>query len=398
MKWICCQIGAREHYAVARAIHRLGLLDILLTDVWVPPGNLFNGFGLGLHNRYHPELAKANVAAENFRSIFFELRARSIGLADWPRMISRNRWFQEMVQGKLSATRPDDASRVLFAYSYAAREIFEFARAQGWRTVLGQIDAGPPDERIVAGVYAACPAERSRWTPAPAQYWYDWRQECALADRIVVNSAWSRAALEEEGVPAAKIRVVPLAYEAPAEAGSFHREYPDAFDAVRPLRLLFLGNIGLRKGVGAIFDAMRLLRGEAVEFRFVGPLSVTLPSDIRDLRNVHWVGAVPQADTGRYYRDADMFLFPTVSDGFGLTQLEAQAWKLPVIATTSCGEVVEDGKNGILLAQATGACLTAAIRRCLADPGQLARFAENSVPANRFGLDRIGRQLLQVFD
>jgi glycosyltransferase involved in cell wall biosynthesis len=38
-------------------------------------------------------------------------------------------------------------------------------------------------------------------------------------------------------------------------------------------------------------------------------------------------------------------VFPTFSDGFGLTQLEAQAWILPIITTNFCGKLVEDEQN-----------------------------------------------------
>ena len=37
--WICCQLGAREHYAIPRALFRLGMLDWLVTDAWVPPSS-----------------------------------------------------------------------------------------------------------------------------------------------------------------------------------------------------------------------------------------------------------------------------------------------------------------------------------------------------------------------
>jgi len=37
MKWLCCQIGAREHYAIPRALFRMGMLEYLLTDAWFPP-------------------------------------------------------------------------------------------------------------------------------------------------------------------------------------------------------------------------------------------------------------------------------------------------------------------------------------------------------------------------
>src|SRR5262249_47419462 len=328
-KWICCQIGAREHYAVARALHRHDALDLLLTDGWVRPGNPLGRLKSALGARFHAELATANVRAPNFGNIAFELRAKLEGLRNWPLMIARNDWFQKAAVARLSR-QPANTSRTVMAYSYAALEIFKLARARGWRTVLGQIDPGPPEERIVARLYETDPNFRGQWERPPPRYWADWHEECALADRIVVNSMWSQAALVAEGVPSAKIRVVPLAYDEPKATAAFRREYPAVFGPSRPLRVLFLGQVNLRKGIGPLLDAIRLLRGEPIKFTFVGPIQLSIPADLRDDPNVCWVGSVPREKTARFYQEADAFLFPTFSDGFGLTQLEAQAWKLPV--------------------------------------------------------------------
>ena len=123
--------------------------------------------------------------------------------------------------------------------------------------------------------------------------------------------------------------------------------------------MLFLGQINLRKGIGPLLDAIRLLRGEPIEVSLVGPIQISIPSDLRDDPQVRWVGPVPHEHTARFYRDADVFLFPTFSDGFGLTQLEAQAWKLPIVATKFCGNVVEDGRNGWLLPEVSPCAIAA---------------------------------------
>ena len=138
---------------------------------------------------------------------------------------------------------------------------------------------------------------------------------------------------------------MPLAYERPPESVAFRRRYPSSFSSTRPLRVLFLGQVNLRKGVEPLLDAIRLLSGEPIEFTFVGPVQISIPADLRNNRQVHWHGPAPRPATGQFYKDADVFLFPTFSDGFGLTQLEAQAWKLPVITTRFCGEVVEHGQK-----------------------------------------------------
>jgi glycosyltransferase involved in cell wall biosynthesis len=286
-----------------------------------------------------------------------------------------------------------NSETTLFCYSYAALGLFRFAKAQGWRTVLGQIDPGPVEERLVARLRREADGRASDWMPAPSQYWLDWREECGLADRIVVNSDWSRRALSEEGVPAEKIAVVPLAYSPPTGAAGFQRKYPPVFTTARPLRVLFLGQFGLRKGAIPLMDAMRALRDEPIEFTIVGPAHVNVPPDLQDHSRVRWLGAVPRGETVSFYQNADVFLFPTFSDGFGLTQLEAQAWNLPVITSKFCGEVVQDGRNGLLLPEVTSQAIAGALRECAGQPGLLANFAHNSISARQFTLKRLADNL-----
>jgi len=91
-----------------------------------------------------------------------------------------------------------------------------------------------------------------------------------------------------------------------------------------------------------------------------------------------------------------VFVFPTHSDGFGLTQLEAQAWRLPVIASKHCGEVVADGVNGMRLDEVTPECIQRALRHCCANPQMLRQWSLNSGIAPRFQLDATGQALLDL--
>src|SRR2546430_9504828 len=108
---------------------------------------------------------------------------------------------------------------ILLSYSYTALEPFRHAKSQEWKTVLVQIDPGPDEERIVAEDVARVPQFAGDWQAAPAEYWVGWRKECELADRIVVNSEWSRQGLMRRGVPTEKMSVIPLAYEPPDVGG-----------------------------------------------------------------------------------------------------------------------------------------------------------------------------------
>jgi glycosyltransferase involved in cell wall biosynthesis len=318
----------------------------------------------------------------NFGALTFELRA--MGASGWRLITERNDWFQRSVVNQL--VRNHSITNLnIFAYSYAAAEIFKVARKRGWRTVLGQIDPGPVEERIVSEL------SFKDYSPAPPEYWRRWRSECELADQIIVNSCWSREALLSEGIDGEKIRVIPLAYEPTAEATTFVRSYPEKFTAERPLRVLFLGQINYRKGAIQLFDAVKQLSGEPVDFCLVGPLQVDIPHELKD--KVRWCGSSPRSDVSRYYRDADVFILPTFSDGFGLTQLEAQSWKLPVIASRYCGDVVENGFNGLLLENISAMAISNVLHQLLHSPESLHAMSQNSRVDERFSLRSLAASL-----
>ena len=395
MKWICCQLGAREHYAVPRALKLGGLLDEFITDLWIRPGTLLHSWKKRLTGRFHPGLAGAHVVAPNIPALTFELKASLARENGWHLITRRNQWFQKHAVSQL-ARNHNGNEHTVFAYSYAAKEIFEFARARGWRTVLGQIDPGPAEERIVSTLQQTSPIKHTHWEPAPKAYWDNWRDECLLADQIVVNSEWSKDALITEGIVPEKIQVIPVAYEAANDTGSFHRHYPRAFSAERPLRVLFLGQINLRKGVAQLLEAVKLLSDEHVEFWFVGPMQVSVPQELKLHPKVRWFGVAPRVAVESYYRDADVFILPTLSDGFGLTQLEAQAWKLPVIASRYCGEVVRDGFNGVILEEVSARAIAEAIRGFLRSPERLSSMSVRSGVDERFSLTKLASSLRQL--
>jgi glycosyltransferase involved in cell wall biosynthesis len=391
--WICCQIGAREHYVVPRALQLSGLLNEFITDLWIRPGTFMHSWRKRLTGRFHPGLAAAQVTAPNIAALTFELKASATRATGWQLINQRNEWFQRRAVDQLTRSSNGSAHTV-FAYSYAAERIFKFARARGWKTVLGQIDPGPAEERIVARLNEE--QGKSDWQPAPSEYWDRWRSECALADEIVVNSSWSRDALLGEGVPGGKIRVLPVAYEPTDESKSFQRHYPRAFTGDRPLRVLFLGQINLRKGVGPLLDAVKLLSRENVEFWFVGPTQIRIPAELREQPHVKWLGVAPRVEVARYYRDADVFILPTLSDGFGLTQLEAQSWKLPVIASRYCGEVVCDVVNGVVLEEVSGDAIADVLLKFLRSPETLSAMSARSGVTDRFSLKTLASSLTNI--
>lgn len=401
--WICCQLGAREHFSIPRALHQSGQLLSLITDAWVSPQSLvaalphptFKSF----RERFHRDLSTAKVHAFTPSLVRFELIQKLSRTGEWQRILERNRWFQhhgvnqlqEIAKKNQSFTELNKPLPILFAYSYAALDLLRFAKDQGWNTVLGQIDPGFTEERIVQKEYDRNSNYASSWQPAPPQYWENWQQECELADQIIVNSTWSAQGLHLAGIPPEKTRIIPLAYEIPTSSSNFERVYPSAFTPDRPLRVLFLGQIILRKGIIHLLQAAEKLQDQPIEFWLVGSQGIAISQF--NLPKLRWLGAVPRSEVSYYYQNADVFLFPTFSDGFGLTQLESQAWKLPLIVSKYCGEVVKDRVNGFVLSEVNKNTIIEALLFCLKNPDRLEQWSQNSVDLNQFSLPSLNKCL-----
>ncbi len=396
-RWIVCQLGAREHYANARALHERGRLALLLTDIWVSR-KIWRRWLPQFGTRFDARLQSVRVLAFNGFFLLVTALKRVVGSRRWQDSLTDfyDRAFQRFAASRLRPLRVSGEARIaVFAYSYSALRPFKVARSRGWLTVLGQINPGPREEEIVREIY------RQEYGPdvpapaAPAAYWQRWREECALADVVVVNSAWSQQLVVEAGIEAEKTAIVPLAYTPPAEAAGFRRVYPAVFTRERPLRVLFLGALHPRKGVHVLLRACAELASEGapVEFLFVG--RDEMPGGVagRLAANTRLLPAVDRRSTGEHYRWADVFILPTLSDGFALTQLEAQAWRLPIIVSRRCGQVVRDGIDGILLPEVTVPAVSAAVRACADDALRLGAFASEIPDLEAYSLAAVGAQL-----
>lgn len=278
---------------------------------------------------------------------------------------------------------------VFFGYSYASLEMLEAEKRRGKLTIVDQIDPGPVEFRLVAEEMQRHPELAGPPQAFPAAYYERNRREWELTDVIVVNSEWTQEAIITEGADPAKIEILPLAFEADKETTGprDHRTTgPEARSrktvvggqsSCSPavsgqwsssprgsaLRVLWLGQVNVRKGIHYLMEAARLLEGEKVHFDVVGPMGV-LPGTIASTpRNMTFHGPVSRDGAAESYRQSDVFVLPTLSDGFAITQLEALAHGLPVITTPNCGRVVEDGVTGFIVPPGDTPALAAAIVR-----------------------------------
>jgi glycosyltransferase involved in cell wall biosynthesis len=383
MSWICCQLGSREHYAVPAALHKEGKLSALLADTWVTKteAKALRSLAPNLAARRNDAIPDSLVHRANAGRFVYEGRVRLQRMTSWDACMYRISWF-----GKWCARQLESCDgETLFSYSYNAQWPFAVAKKSGMCCLLDLIDLAWMEEEMTRRLAADyLELDLGQTIDAPKEYWDGLRREIEMADKIIVNSEWSKRNWISAGVPAAKLVEVPLVYEL-AETSVGGSQLADSNSLVtshsphvtgdsRRLKALFLGSVILRKGVGQSFDAIRMLKNEPVDFIFAGPIGVKIPDEISQLSNVRFLGPVDKATTERLYRESDVFLFPTLSDGFGLTQLEALGHGLPVIASRNCGQVVEDRDNGLVLPDVSPETIAQAIMELIRDRDLLAKF------------------------
>jgi glycosyltransferase involved in cell wall biosynthesis len=198
-------------------------------------------------------------------------------------------------------------------------------------------------------------------------------------DSVVVGSEFARRQLREElGARTDHVRVVPYGVDArfaprPAPAGVRARHGVGEGPIV-----MFLGGLKPRKNLALLIDAWPgVLTGFPEAKLLVAGRGALLPQLRAQARrrgvdgSVIFTGYVPEADKVEYLALADVFVFPSALEGFGLAVAEAMACGIPVVASDrgSLPELVVDGETGLLCDADSPGAFVERVRRLLGDAG-----------------------------
>jgi glycosyltransferase involved in cell wall biosynthesis len=206
-----------------------------------------------------------------------------------------------------------------------------------------------------------------------------------LTDRFIAVSQFIKDYLQATGIPPAKVAVIyngiePGAWERWEGDSSFRLRF--GIDPASPLfgivaRLhpvkghrYFLA--AAREVSGAFPEARFVIVGSGFYWREVDGLIKAYGLEGRCLRTGF------QQEIGAVYAALDCLVVSSLSEGFGLTALEALALKKPVIATKvgALPEIISDGETGLLVPPADPGALARAMCRILRDPAAARRMGE----------------------
>lgn len=404
VKVVVAQKGSREHFLAARALYRLGALACLVVDWYAPKGLLLQGvFGFAARRLGSRGRAAMAAKAEEIPDDLVKVNWINGLIGKWRQRSGRFRASSQerALVADIAFTKAVSRSRlphhnVFFGYSYMSLEMLEIERRKGVLTILDQIDPGPVEFKLVAEEMAKYPELAGPPAPYPSAYYDRLKKEWNLADVIVVNSEWSRDALISEGVPGEKIEILPLSYE--GDPGCDERiAKASGQNSGKTLRVLWLGQVNVRKGIHYLIEAAKMLEGQDVHFDIVGPIGISREIVDAAPSNMTFCGSVSRDLAADYYRKADVFMLPTLSDGFAITQLEAMSYGLPVITTPHCGKVVEDGRTGFVVPARDAKALAEAVLHFDQDRALAPRMSNDCRSSvKKFSIDAYGERLIKI--
>jgi len=312
-----------------------------------------------LRRRRHPELNAGLVMTLATYHLISTSGRRALKWLHQLNFDDLDAWAHRRFDAALASRLPTVPSiQAVHAFEGAALATFESARRLDMKTILDVPSANEYFQRVEL--------EESNRSNGPgareSRYGHRLVHERDLADVLLAPSEYVETCLREAGVPQSKIVRLPygadpLVFTPPTSRSS------DSF------RVVFVGQLGLRKGVRYLLEAWRLLALPRAELILVGRSDAAGRQILKQYAGSYrWVGACPKYEVHRWFQEADVFAFPSLAEGSALATYEALATGLPVVTTPNSGSVVRDGIEGYLVPPRDTDALCDRLSKLHADP------------------------------
>lgn len=214
-------------------------------------------------------------------------------------------------------------------------------------------------------------------------------EELRQYDYIFSPSAEVDRSLAMIGIPDDRVLRSSFGWNPARFAASEPAEKPEG-----RLRFLFVGSVGVRKGVPELLEAWRRAALPNAELLIIG----NVESSYKPLFKAALPAGVEHMpfsmNIGGYYKSSDVFVFPSLEEGAPQVVYEAAGCGAAII-TTPMGQarMVEPDVNGLVVPPGDVDALVAAMRRLAEDPALLARMKQAAADsARRFEYRRVGEE------
>ncbi len=396
-------LGARMHYAVPKMLHQAGLLGRFYTDVYAGNKPLLQKVISIIPEKRRPRSVKkligrcdAEIPSDKvfsfdifgFATAFQVKRHKTVGQS-YDHLARSAKRFNELI-----ISRGLEHCNMVFGFDGASRELFNYARGRGILCVLEQTIAPiRVQNQLLSEELRRWPDwEYQHFLPEDEHPFIDREErEWEIADVIIGGSDFVIEGLSSLRVEPGKCRVVPYGVDLERFSRTNQKK-----SSRGKLRVLFMGQVGLRKGVPYLLEALNLLGTYQIEVKMAGKVSISRNQIAPYTHIVSLLGEVPRVEIGNLYSWADILVLPSLCEGSATVTYEAMASGVPVIATPNTGSLVRDGVDGRLVPIRDGEAIASALDAYLSDRSLLETHTQGAWEGRwRCGLDAYRERLVR---
>jgi glycosyltransferase involved in cell wall biosynthesis len=274
--------------------------------------------------------------------------ARLLSKGDQAKKRQRVDLSYQALDNKVSQALSNHSSQILHAYEDGCSDSFARAKQLGmqcsyelpiahWATV----------RRLLAEEAERYP----EWeltlesTREPEEKLFRKEEELRLADRITCPSQFVLDSIPLKIRQKTPCQISPFG-SPPCEATDFEPSTKND-----SLKLLFVGSMSQRKGLGDLFEAMKLLKGEPISLSILGQPSMPMEFYRKHFAAFEYFPPCSNQKVREIMKVHDAFVLPSIVEGRALVQQEALSCGLPIIVTPNAGgtDLVDEGKTGHLV-------------------------------------------------
>ena len=262
------------------------------------------------------------------------------------------RWMHEIFGGWAAKKVEKENWDVLHAWSGVCEEPFQMFKSKPPRLIC---ERGSSHIAFQKKILEEESLRVARKLEIPSAWIIDREmKEYQLADRVHVPSTFAKETFKDQNFPETKLTMIPLGVNtkifkiAPEDL----KRRLERILSGQSLRVLNVGTFCFRKGAWDTALIVDRLAGKGFEFRFVGPVSREARSVSNRLKSqAKFISKIEQNDLVKQYAWADLFILPTIEDGFPMVLAQAHAAGLPILTTPNGvgHDLVDDGKTGWVL-------------------------------------------------
>lgn len=379
---LVCQHGARRRYAVPRMLENAGMLAALYTDssVLSPLGKCAYVLGC-LAPASLQRLASREINGIPTGKIF------SSDICEYSELLRqvfniRGAGFEGMMKRHRSLSTQMKSwglnnADVVYSMYFDDLDFIRWAKKQGAQSVV-DVFVSPITDEIMESEYRRWPNwdaqvdKRSNMIKLGL-----WNEAAELADLLLCPSEWVAEGVRKISSGAnSKIRVVPYGCSI---------DYAGMRNKPVKGRVLFAGGDPVRKGLGYLAHAAIQIKKELpwADFRVAGALP---DSVIKDpiCSELTFLGKLTSSEMKIEYLSADVFVLPSLSEGFAGVVAEAIGAGCPVIVTKEAGSPVVHEREGLIIPSRNVDALVAAIRKMVVSRGNRDSCSEECLKQIQF--------------